>query len=67
MIVEQPVGEGDPEVHVEDVPTAGVAAGSDVSAADDVVPTVVEEPSIPSPTPPIPPPQPLQDQPLTSQ
>nr|GEU55248.1 hypothetical protein [Tanacetum cinerariifolium] len=40
---------------------------SDVSAGDDVVPTVVEEPSIPSPTPPTLPPQPSQDQPSTSQ
>nr|GEY60452.1 RNA-directed DNA polymerase, eukaryota [Tanacetum cinerariifolium] len=38
-----------------------------VSVADDIVPTAVDEPSIPSPTPPTPPPQPSQDQPLTSQ
>nr|GEY81356.1 synaptobrevin, longin-like domain protein [Tanacetum cinerariifolium] len=61
MIVEQHVDEGAAEVNVEDVSTAGVAAEGDVSAADDVVPTVVEEPSIPSSTPPTPPPQPSQD------
>nr|GEX85086.1 hypothetical protein [Tanacetum cinerariifolium] len=38
-----------------------------VSAADDVVPSVDEEPSIPSPTPPTPPPQPSHDIPSTSQ
>nr|GEU87946.1 hypothetical protein [Tanacetum cinerariifolium] len=64
MIVEQEVGEGVPEVNVEDVSTAGVAAEGDVSAADDVVPTAVEEPSITSSTPPTPP---SQDQPSTSQ
>nr|GEU42023.1 putative ribonuclease H-like domain-containing protein [Tanacetum cinerariifolium] len=62
----QKVGEGVPEVHVEDV-TAGVTAEGDVSAADDVVPTAVEEPSIPSPTPHTSPPQPSQDIPSTSQ
>nr|GEY34050.1 ribonuclease H-like domain-containing protein [Tanacetum cinerariifolium] len=66
MIVEQQVGEDADDVHVEDVYTAGVAAEGDVSAADDVVPTAIEEPSIPSPTPPTPPPQPSQDQPSTS-
>nr|GEV71563.1 hypothetical protein [Tanacetum cinerariifolium] len=64
VIVEQQVDEGNAEVNVEDVSTAGVAAEGDVSAADDVIPTAIEEPSIPLPTPP---PQPLQDQPLTSQ
>nr|GFB80491.1 hypothetical protein [Tanacetum cinerariifolium] len=53
MIVEQQVDEGNAEVNVEDVSTTGVAAEGDVSNADDVVPTVVEEPSIPSPTPPL--------------
>nr|GEW38108.1 retrovirus-related Pol polyprotein from transposon 17.6 [Tanacetum cinerariifolium] len=67
MIVEQPVGESTNEVHDEGVLTAGVAAKGDVSAADDVVSTVVEEPSISSPTLPIPPPQLSQDQPSTSQ
>nr|GEW42621.1 hypothetical protein [Tanacetum cinerariifolium] len=57
---------GADEVNVEDVSTAGVAVKGDDSTADDVVPTVVEEPSIPSLTPPNPPPQPSQDQPSTS-
>nr|GEZ84559.1 hypothetical protein [Tanacetum cinerariifolium]GEZ84562.1 hypothetical protein [Tanacetum cinerariifolium] len=56
MMVEQSVGKGADEVHDEGVPTAGVAAEGDVSAADDEVPTAVEEPSIPSHTPPTPPP-----------
>nr|GEU40711.1 putative reverse transcriptase domain-containing protein [Tanacetum cinerariifolium] len=67
MIMEHPVGEGADEVHDEGVPTAGVAAEVVVSAADDVVPAVVEEPSIPSPTPPTLPPQPSHNQPSTSQ
>nr|GEW19635.1 hypothetical protein [Tanacetum cinerariifolium] len=68
MIVAQEVAdEGDAEVNVDDVPTVGVAAEGDVSAADDVVPTAVEEPFISSPTPPTPLPQPSQDQPSTSQ
>nr|GEU33032.1 copia protein [Tanacetum cinerariifolium] len=54
-------------VHVEDVNAAGVANEWVVSAADYVVPTTVDEPSIPSPTPPTPPPQPSQDQPSISQ
>nr|GEZ97603.1 hypothetical protein [Tanacetum cinerariifolium] len=66
MIVEQQVDEVAAEVNVKDVSTAGVVAEGDVSAADDVVPTAVEEPSIPSPTPPTPPPQPSQDIPSTS-
>nr|GEU58844.1 putative ribonuclease H-like domain-containing protein [Tanacetum cinerariifolium] len=61
MIVEHQVNEGDAEVNVDDVSTAGVAAEGDGSAANDEVPTAVEEPSIPSPTPPTPPPQPSQD------
>nr|GEU60775.1 hypothetical protein [Tanacetum cinerariifolium] len=67
MIVEQQVGEGAPEVNVEDVPATGVADEGAASVADDVVPTAVEEPSIPSPTPPTPPLQPSQDIPSTSQ
>nr|GEZ17428.1 hypothetical protein [Tanacetum cinerariifolium] len=67
MIVDQRVDEGDTEVNVDDVPTVRVTAEGVVNAADDVVPTVDEEPSIPSPTPLTPPPQPSQDQPLTSQ
>nr|GEZ42829.1 synaptobrevin, longin-like domain protein [Tanacetum cinerariifolium] len=61
IIVKQPVGEGADEVHDEGVPAVSVAAEGDVSAADDVVPTAIEEPSIPSPRPPTPPPQPSQD------
>nr|GEW44020.1 hypothetical protein [Tanacetum cinerariifolium] len=56
MIMEQQVDECNVEMNVEDVSTAGVNVEGDVSAANDVVPTVVEEPSIPSPTPPTPPP-----------
>nr|GEY04814.1 xylulose kinase-1 [Tanacetum cinerariifolium] len=67
MLVEQQVvEEGDAKVHGEEV-NAGDAAEGDVSAANDKVPTVDEEPSIPSPTPPTPPPQPSQDIPSTSQ
>nr|GEV43943.1 hypothetical protein [Tanacetum cinerariifolium] len=67
MIMEQPIGKVDDEVHDEGVPAVGVVAEGDVSTANDEVPTAVEEPSIPSPTPPTPPPQPSQDQPSTSQ
>nr|GEV73473.1 hypothetical protein [Tanacetum cinerariifolium] len=67
MIVEQQVAEGANEVHDEGVLAAGIVVEGDVSAANDEVPTAVEEPSIPSPTPPTPPPQPSQDIPSTSQ
>nr|GFA57261.1 hypothetical protein [Tanacetum cinerariifolium] len=67
MIVEQKVAEGADEVHDEGVPIAGIVTEGDVSAANDEVPTAVEEPSIPSPTPPTPPPEPSQDVPSTSQ
>nr|GEW85127.1 hypothetical protein [Tanacetum cinerariifolium] len=67
MIVEQQVVEGANEVHDKGVPAAGIVAEGDVSAANDEVPTAVEEPSIPSPTPPTPPPQPSRDIPSTSQ
>nr|GEV46867.1 putative ribonuclease H-like domain-containing protein [Tanacetum cinerariifolium] len=68
MIVEQQVVEGDDdEVHVKDVNAAGVATEGVVSAADDVVPTANDEPSIPSPTPPTLLPQPSLDVPSTSQ
>nr|GEX10525.1 hypothetical protein [Tanacetum cinerariifolium] len=56
----------DAEVHGEEV-NAGDAAEGDVSAANDEVPTVAEESSIPSPTPLTPPPQPSQDIPSSSQ
>nr|GFD61842.1 hypothetical protein [Tanacetum cinerariifolium] len=52
MIVEQPVGEDAVEVNVKDVSTAGDAAEGATSAADDEVPTAINAPSIPSPTPP---------------
>nr|GEU55594.1 retrovirus-related Pol polyprotein from transposon TNT 1-94 [Tanacetum cinerariifolium] len=67
MIVELHVAEGADEVHDEGVLVVGVTDEGDVSAANDEVPTAVEEPSIPSPTPPTPPPQPSQDVPSTSQ
>nr|GFA52388.1 hypothetical protein [Tanacetum cinerariifolium] len=67
MIVVQQVGEGVAEVNVKDVSTAGVTTEGAASAADDVVPTAVDEPFVPSPTPPTPPPQPSQDIPSTSQ
>nr|GFA41721.1 hypothetical protein [Tanacetum cinerariifolium] len=47
--------------------TAGVATEEDVSVVHDEVPTVDEEPSIPSPTPPTPLTQPSHDIPSTSQ
>nr|GEX70797.1 hypothetical protein [Tanacetum cinerariifolium] len=43
MIVEQQFNEGNVEMNVEDVSTAGTAAKGDVSATDDVVPTAVED------------------------
>nr|GEU37445.1 synaptobrevin, longin-like domain protein [Tanacetum cinerariifolium] len=49
---------GAAKVNVKDVSTAGVAAEGAASVIDDDVPTVVEEPSIPSPTPPTQPPPP---------
>nr|GEY95924.1 hypothetical protein [Tanacetum cinerariifolium] len=68
MVVAQEVAEGDDdEVHDEGVPAAGVVVEGDVSAANDEVPTVDEEPSIPSPTPPTPPTQLSHDIPSTSQ
>nr|GEX88890.1 hypothetical protein [Tanacetum cinerariifolium] len=67
MIVEKPIGGDADEVHDEGVSTDGVAAEGDVSAADDVVPTAVDEPFIPSPPPSTQPPPPLQDIPSTSQ
>nr|GEX45308.1 hypothetical protein [Tanacetum cinerariifolium] len=54
------------EVHGKEV-NAGDAAEGDIIVANDEVPTVAEEPSIPSPTPPTPPPQPSHDIPSTSQ
>nr|GEW57837.1 ribonuclease H-like domain-containing protein [Tanacetum cinerariifolium] len=54
------------EVHGEDVNTGDVTEG-DVSATNDEVLTVAEEPSIPSPTPPTLPPQPSPYIPSISQ
>nr|GEW75557.1 hypothetical protein [Tanacetum cinerariifolium] len=56
----------DADKNVKEI-NAGDAAEGDVSAAHGEVPTVAEEPSIPSLTPPTPPPQPPQDIPSTSQ
>nr|GEZ28651.1 hypothetical protein [Tanacetum cinerariifolium] len=67
MIVEQQVGEGADEVHVDDVPVVGVAGEGAASVTDDEVPAAVDEPSIPSPPPTTPPPPPSQDIPSTSQ
>nr|GEY87572.1 hypothetical protein [Tanacetum cinerariifolium] len=67
MLVEQEVDEErDADENVEEV-NAGDADKGDDSAAHREVPTVTEEPSIPSPTPPTLPPQPPQDIPSTSQ
>nr|GEZ48519.1 hypothetical protein [Tanacetum cinerariifolium] len=54
------------EEHVEDVIAGDAAQGDDIAAHEEV-PTVSQEPSIPSHTPPTPPPQPPQDLPSTSQ
>nr|GFA11881.1 hypothetical protein [Tanacetum cinerariifolium] len=59
------VEEGDADENVENV-NVGDAAEGDVSAANDEVPTVDEEPSIPSPTLPTPLPQPSHDIPFAS-
>nr|GEV53533.1 hypothetical protein [Tanacetum cinerariifolium] len=67
MLVAQEIEEeGDADEYVEEV-TAGDAAHGDDTAAHGEVPTITQEPSIPSPTPPTPPPQPPQALPLTSQ
>nr|GFB43329.1 hypothetical protein [Tanacetum cinerariifolium] len=58
--------EGDVDEN-DETANAGDAAEGDVSADHGDVPTVVEESSIPSPTPLTPPPQPPQDIPSTSQ
>nr|GFA98322.1 hypothetical protein [Tanacetum cinerariifolium] len=67
MLVDQQVAEeGDADENDETVNVVDAAEG-DVSAAHGEVPTIVEEPSIPSPTPPTLPPQPSQDIPSTFQ
>nr|GEV97132.1 hypothetical protein [Tanacetum cinerariifolium] len=66
MLVGQEIKEErDADEHVEEV-TAGDDAHGDDSTAHGEVPTISQEPSIPSPTPPTPPPQPPQDLPLTN-
>nr|GEV26218.1 hypothetical protein [Tanacetum cinerariifolium] len=68
MLVEQDIKEeGDVDEHVNEVTAADAAAHGDDSVAYGEVPTVTQEPSIPSPTPPTPQPQPPQDVPSTSQ
>nr|GEY40021.1 hypothetical protein [Tanacetum cinerariifolium] len=66
LVDQQGDEEGDADENVEEV-NAGDAAKGDDSAAHGEVPTVTEEPSIPSPTPPTPPLQPPQDIPSTSE
>nr|GEX97527.1 ribonuclease H-like domain-containing protein [Tanacetum cinerariifolium] len=67
MLVGQEIKEeGNEDEHVEDV-TAGDDAQGEYIVAHGEVPTVTQEPSIPSPTPTIPPSQPPQDIPSTSQ
>nr|GEV05213.1 hypothetical protein [Tanacetum cinerariifolium] len=66
MLVDQEIKEeGDADEHVEEV-SAGDDAHGDDTVAHGKVPTVTQEPSIPSPTPPTPQPQPPQDLPSTS-
>nr|GEU56842.1 putative ribonuclease H-like domain-containing protein [Tanacetum cinerariifolium] len=62
IIVAQQVDEGVAEVNVDDVPATGVADKDAADFHDDVVPTAVDEPSIP-----LPPPPPSQDVPSTLQ
>nr|GEZ87759.1 hypothetical protein [Tanacetum cinerariifolium] len=58
--------EGDANEHVQDVTTGDDTQGDDYVAHREV-PTITQEPSIPSPTPTIPPSQPPHDIPSTSQ
>nr|GEX44995.1 hypothetical protein [Tanacetum cinerariifolium] len=67
MIVGQVIKEGgDAKENVQYVTDGDTAQGDDTAAYGEV-PTVSQEPSIPSPTPPTLPPQPPQDLPSTSQ
>nr|GFD08644.1 hypothetical protein [Tanacetum cinerariifolium] len=66
LVGQEIVEEGDEDEHVKDVTTGDDALGDD-TAAHGEVPTISQEPSIPSPTPPTLPPQPPQDIPSTSQ
>nr|GEV31067.1 copia protein [Tanacetum cinerariifolium] len=61
MIVAQQVDESAAEVNIDDVPTDGVAAEGAADVNADVVLTVVDEPSIPSPSPTTQLPPPSQD------
>nr|GEZ71809.1 xylulose kinase-1 [Tanacetum cinerariifolium] len=67
MVVAHQVDEGDAEVNINNVSTAGVVNEGATSVTDDVVPAAVDKPSIPSPTPPTQTSQPSQDIPFTSQ
>nr|GEU45312.1 hypothetical protein [Tanacetum cinerariifolium] len=67
MLVTQQVDESAAEVNVNDVPAAGVADEGTADVNADAVLTVVNEPSIPSPTPSTQSPPPSQDLPSTSQ
>nr|GEX77608.1 hypothetical protein [Tanacetum cinerariifolium] len=67
MIVAQQVDESAAEVNVDDVPAVGVADEGATNVNVDVVLTVIDEPSIPSPPPTTQPPPPSQDVPSTSQ
>nr|GFA80687.1 hypothetical protein [Tanacetum cinerariifolium] len=58
MLVVQQVAKGATELNVDDVPAAGVADEGVAKVNVDVIPAVVDEPSIPSPTPPTQPPLP---------
>nr|GEU95628.1 xylulose kinase-1 [Tanacetum cinerariifolium] len=66
MLVAQHVDESVAEVNVDDVPAAGVADEGVAEVNVDDVLAVVDEPSIPSPTPSTQPPPPSQDIPSTS-
>nr|GEV53706.1 xylulose kinase-1 [Tanacetum cinerariifolium] len=67
MLFDQEIEEeGDADEHVEEV-TGGDDAHGDDTASHGDIPTITQEPSIPSPTPPTPQPQPPQDLPSTSQ
>nr|GEW61247.1 hypothetical protein [Tanacetum cinerariifolium] len=67
MSLEQQVDEEGDADENDETANAGDAAEGDVSATHGEVPTIIEEPSIPFPTPPTQTPQPPQDIPSTSQ
>nr|GEX23201.1 putative ribonuclease H-like domain-containing protein [Tanacetum cinerariifolium] len=67
MLVTQQVDESTAELNDNDVPTGGVADEGAAEVNVDVVPTAIDEPSIPSPTPSTQPPPLSQDIPSTSQ